>query len=265
MCGQGSASQGNRETFCQSMTGIRMSKKEHGSIDAETDSDLLPFKRLITDKCGLSFKDAVFSNLPEALEKRMADMRTHNHAWYLDALMNNEKEFQALVSLLTVNETYFMRESRHYALLADRLIPELLKKRKKINILSAGCSTGEEPYSIIISLINKFGEGVLDWVSVFAFDIHSGAIQKAKRGIYGANSFRDFDPDLKNKYFAPTSNHEYELKPFLKKSVHFQVMNLGTGVYPDHVGNMDVIFYRNVSIYFQPDPKKPFLPNWRAF
>lgn len=238
------------------MTGAVMSKKDHNHINLGTDVDLLPFKRLITDKCGLSFKDNVFSNLSDAIEKRMASTQIHNRAWYLDTLMNNEREFQDLVSLLTINETYFMRESHHYTVLVDRLIPELLKKRKRINILSAGCSTGEEPYSIIISLINKFGPGVMEWVSVFAFDIHHGAIQRARRGVYGPNSFRDFDPELKNRYFMPVGKDGYELIPSLKKAVQFQVMNLGSGVYPDHIGNMDIIFYRNVSIYFQPETQK---------
>lgn len=238
------------------MTGAGMSKKDHHHVNLGTDFDLLPFKRLITDKCGLSFKDNVFINLPEAIEKRMANTQIHNRAWYLDTLMNNEKEFQSLVSLLTVNETYFMREAHHYTLLVDRLIPELLKKERKINILSAGCSTGEEPYSIIISLVDKFGEDVLKWVSVFAFDIHPGAIQSAKRGIYGPNSFRDFDSDIQSKYFTRIGNNEYEVLPFLKQCVQFQVMNLGSGAYPEHIGNMDIIFYRNVSIYFQPDTQR---------
>lgn len=208
----------------------------------------------------MAFKDDLFAQLSKAIESRMACTAIRNFSGYLDTLLHSDAEFQSLLSLLTVNETYFMREPHHYDLLANRLVPELLEKRqaegRKIQILSAGCSTGEEPYSILISLVHKYGEKILDLVSVVAFDIHPGAIETAKKGIYGEHSFRGINADIKSRYFTPLVNDQYEVLPILKQKARFFTLNLGKKDYPALIQGMDIIFYRNVSIYFQLGTQK---------
>ena len=166
--------------------------------------DLLPFKRLISDKCGLEFKNDVFDSLPGAIKTRMTATGAHSLSMYLDTLLHDHLEFESLIARLTVNETYFMREPRYYTLLVDRLVPAFMEKRlaegKKIRIFSAGCSTGEEPYSVLIALAEKYGMGALEMVSITACDIHPGAIKTAQKGVYGAHSFRGVDASIKAQF-----------------------------------------------------------------
>ncbi|MBI4389474.1 MAG: tetratricopeptide repeat protein [Nitrospinae bacterium] len=225
--------------------------------------DLVPFKRLIADKCGVSFKDDLFQPLPWAIEERMGLAGIHSHSQYLDVLLRDDDEVSRLVGLLTVNETYFMREPDYYRLFADRLFPELLRAKQKagrrVNVLSAGCATGEEPYSVLICLIEKYGEQILDSVSAVGVDIDSAAIGKAVEGIYGAHSFRGTGPAIKEKYFRKNGEDRYVLTDRVRNSVRFEVLNLGSDVYPDYLRDLDAIFYRNVAIYFLPETQKAVL------
>ncbi len=120
--------------------------------------DLTSFKELIRDKCGFLIDREKESNLIAGIQDRMLENDLDCHTEYYNYLFKNQKEFQCLIALLTVNETYFFREPNHYQLFVEKIIPELLIKRNqgtKINILSAGCSTGEEPDSLVMALMEK--------------------------------------------------------------------------------------------------------------
>jgi len=217
--------------------------------------ELDPFIRLIKDKCGLSI-DAQSPILPNAIRTRMAKAGIGCHNQYFDSLLCNHEELSSLVDLLTVNETYFFREPRHYALFTDQLIPELLDKKKgggKIKILSAGCATGEEPYTMAIALIEKYGPEILNSVSIIGVDIDRQAIAKARQGIYNKHSFRGVPASIMEKYFTPAAGDLYELIPSVKSSLQLYDLNLLTDFYPAELKEIDIIFYRNVSIYFDTD------------
>ena len=221
--------------------------------------NLTPFKNLIKERCGLCFEDVRTVSLAEGIRKRMEQRGIGSYPKYLDCLMYDQEEFHCLVNLLTVNETYFFREPFHLQLLTNRIIPELFAKKKpekKIRIISAGCSTGEEPYSLVIAALEKYGEAAKTFCTVIGADIDSDAVHKAEKGIYNTLSFRGFSDDLRERYFEPLPGNLYRIKDFIRERVEFRELNLLSDVYPPEFSGTDVIFYRNVSIYFEPDAQK---------
>jgi chemotaxis protein methyltransferase CheR len=168
--------------------------------------DLTPFKNLIKERCGLHFEDSRTASLSEGIRNRMAESGIASYPKYLDCLMYDQDEFHCLVNLLTVNETYFFREPVHLQLLTQRIIPELLaqkKTEKKIRIVSAGCSTGEEPYSLAIAAMEKYGAAAKTFCTVIGADIDGDALRKAEKGVYNTHSFRGLSDDLRERYFEP--------------------------------------------------------------
>jgi chemotaxis protein methyltransferase CheR len=170
---------------------------------------------------------------------------------YHDLLASDPDEFRQFIELMTVNETYFFRESHHLEMLVDYVVPQILAERKTgpIRIVSVGCSTGEEPYSIAIKLQERFGEDSGRLFQIVGTDIDSSVIAKAKHATYGKNSFRNMDETILERYFKPSGPGTYQLDK-TRNLVSFERVNLKDAFYPVLIQQADVIFYRNVSIYF---------------
>lgn len=213
---------------------------------------LLGFKDLLLTKCGLGFENEREATLIRGLCQRMTSRRIEDFDDYHGLLTGDIEEFDRLVELLTINETYFFREPDHLKLLVERLIPDIVEERKsgRIRIVSAGCSTGEEPYSIAMLLRERYGTDFGTLFSITGVDIDTSAIYRAKQGVYGKNSFRAVDADRLGLYFEPFGRNEYRLKEEIRQDVTFEVINLLGTVYPASMQMPDVILYRNVSIYF---------------
>jgi len=167
-------------------------------------------------------------------------------------------ELHTLSTHLTIGETYFFREKPALELLIHQIIPELIKQRRgknnQLKIWSAGCSSGEEPYTLAILLKEHFPE-LNDWnVKILATDISPLAIQKALQGEYTDWSFREIEPAIKDKYFTP-SKKNWSIIPEIKKMVTFSYLNLSENSYPSihtDTNDIDVVFCRNVMMYFTP-------------
>ncbi len=167
---------------------------------------------------------------------------------------------EILASHLTIGETYFFREKEGFAALEETILAELVRLRagseRRIRIWSAGCSTGEEPYSIAITLSRMISD-VKDWnITILATDINPHFLKKASHGIYTEWSFRNAPPWLKDKYFTSAKHGQYEILSTIKKMVTFAYLNLADDIYPTLLNNtnaMDVIFCRNVLMYFTPE------------
>ncbi|NJL59960.1 MAG: hypothetical protein HC887_10275 [Desulfobacteraceae bacterium] len=181
----------------------------------------------------------------------------------MNLLKKDADEFYHIVNFLTINETYFFREPLHISLFSQQIVPEILRNRPSctpVRILSAGASTGEEPYTLAIELFEKYGIGLNNKrFSIIGVDIDRGAIEKAKQGIYFGRSFRSLSPYLKEKYFEPVGSQRYAVKKYVRDIVGFYFLNLMDMPYPDFMKGMDIIFYRNVSIYFDSDVQKKYL------
>jgi chemotaxis protein methyltransferase CheR len=164
---------------------------------------------------------------------------------------DREAELTSIVDILTVNETYFFREKNQLRTFSEELLPELLetkKDTKKLRIWSAGCSTGEEPYTIAM-LILETGS-FHDWtIEILGSDINQRVLHVARSGVYRKNSFRATDQFFINRYFIE-QNGLFKIADNVKQYVNFNLLNLLDPYKVKLVGKMDVIFCRNVLIYF---------------
>lgn len=218
--------------------------------------DLNPFKTFLRKKTGFTIKPDLVDRLARELPALMARRGIRSAEAYLALLDRDPDAFHEVVTLLTVNETYFHREPDHLRLMTRRLVPEIAARKpdgEPIRVLSAGCSSGEEPYSIVISLAEAAGgRPTADRYAVFGADIDGDAVAKARRGHYGGRAFRSLPPGLRDRYFVPEAGGRFRIREAVRQAVTFYTVNLLNRPYPPPLENMDLIFYRNVSIYFDP-------------
>lgn len=168
-----------------------------------------------------------------------------------------EREWQELILLLTTGETYFFRDHGQISLLKNRILPELVNSKKyeakrSLRIWSAGCSTGEEAYSLAILIQELIPEWNKWDILILGTDINSQSIEKAKRGIYDSWSFRMVEPKLKQRYFTQHRT-AWKVDEQIRSIVKFEIRNLLNDSFPSstsEIYNMDVILCRNVFIYF---------------
>lgn len=228
------------------MTASELFRKRDGIVD------LVPFKKLLLDTCGHSFEMEREQSLSAALRRRMAAVNIETCDSYHALLLRDQRELLQLTEQLTVNETYFFREPEHLNLMVGTLLPEFMASRNQrtVRILSAGCSTGEEPYSIAIMLRERFGAESERSFAITGVDIDSTVIATAKRGEYGRGSFRSMDRSLFERYFDPCASGRFQISETIRNQVGFEVVNLLGASYPQNMMMPDIILYRNVSIYF---------------
>jgi len=170
------------------------------------------------------------------------------------------RQVEILARHLTVGETYFFREQGCFDVLEEHIFPQLMRacarSHKQLRIWSAGCCTGEEPYSIAI-LLDRLNYYTADTTAtILATDINPIFLEKAARGLYSEWSFRGTPAWIKERYFKRRKNGQFEILPHIRKRVTFSYLNLAEEIYPDitnGVDAMDVIFCRNVLMYFSPD------------
>jgi chemotaxis protein methyltransferase CheR len=179
--------------------------------------------------------------------------------WLLSAPLTRI-QIEGLASHLTVGETYFFREKRSLDILEQQILPELLRARRDtemhLRIWSAGCCSGEEPYSIAM-LLDRLIPDFEKWnLTILATDINPRFLRKAVRGVYGAWSFRDTPARTRERYFTRRQDGRFEIQPRIRRMVTFSYLNLTEDAYPSLANNtnaMDVILCRNVLMYFSPE------------
>ena len=176
--------------------------------------------------------------------------------WLLSAPLTRS-QIEGLASQLTVGETYFFREKISLDIIEQQILPELLRARaqteKHLRIWSAGCCSGEEPYSIAM-LLDRLIPDLEKWnLTILATDINPRFLRKAAQGVYGEWSFRDTPGWLRERYFDRRQDGRYEIQPRIRRMVSFSYLNLADDAYPSLVNGtnaMDVILCRNVLMYF---------------
>jgi len=209
---------------------------------------------------GLHFPRERWGDLERAVaaaasEFGMADVESCIN-WLVSApLTRNQVEI--LASHLTVGETYFFREQRSFEVLDTHILPELLRTQdetgSRVRIWSAGCCTGEEPYSIAMLLDRLIPDAVKRNFAILATDINPRFLRKAAEGVYSDWSFRETPAWIRERYFNRRKDGRFEIKPHIRKMVTFSYVNLAEDAYPSLWNNtnaMDVIFCRNVLMYF---------------
>ena len=227
-----------------------------------TDRRYQRFQSLVLERSGLYFPDAKRRALERGVAKGLEASSCGSLDDYYVRLLREPSSSQTwdqLVATLTVGETYFFRNTGHFNALRREILPELIEDRRRttrrIRIWSAGCATGEEPYSVAI-LLRQLIPDLESWnILIKATDINRSALRQARRGHYRAWSFRGVDRRVQERYFSLNGNRDYVVDRAVRDMVTFEYLNLVEDSYPSLANNtngMDVVLCRNVTIYFDP-------------
>jgi len=213
----------------------------------------MPFisiKNLLHQKIGLNASSIGDSSIERAIKQRLVANKISEVKEYFELLLGNAGELNDLVEEIVVPETWFFRNNTPFEAFSEYVMKTIepgLGEKDVLRILSIPCSTGEEPYSIAIGL-DRAGFP-LKRVEIDAVDISKRALTKAKRGIYGKNSFRNDDPVLKTRYFDK-GGAGYRIKDSIRKVVNFHQGNFLSLTLSPEPAYYDAIFCRNLMIYF---------------
>ena len=213
---------------------------------------LASFKALIYAHCGLVLEGVAEDRLYKILQHNAKRSGCIDLNAYERLIRTDAEQFDILVCQLTVNETYFFRELEQLELLTTVLIPQVLAQKsagQPVRILSAGCSSGEEPYSLVMLLERIYGERTAELFQIDAGDLDQNVLSKARAGVYSQFSFRGVDPAVRLRYFQP-QKQGYKLAEHIRSQVSFYQLNLLAPQFPAELSDYDIIFFRNVSIYF---------------
>ena len=222
--------------------------------------------QFIEARAGLHFPRERWPDLERALCVVASELGFENLEECTSRFVSNRakrEELDVLFSRLTIGETYFFRDQKAFEVLEHRVLPEIIRARrssaKRLRIWSAGCCTGEEPYSIAIA-VSRVLPDIGDWeVTIVGTDINQRFLEKAEAGVYSHWSFRGTAEDLRARYFHQTGKDRFEIIPPIKKLVTFVCVNLVEDIFPSLLTNtnaMDVIFCRNVLMYFSREQAK---------
>jgi chemotaxis protein methyltransferase CheR len=206
---------------------------------------------------GITIGDDKVNLVHSRLQKRMRQLGLTDFAEFCDIVENPKgaEERHRLVNSLTTNLTNFFREAHHFQHLLKVSLPPLIKKAnsgQRVRIWSAGCSTGQEPYSIAAVLLSMMPDAPNRNIKILASDIDSNVIKKAREGIYEDREIKTLPGRLKDKLFEKfdgTTGDMYIAKPDIKSIIAFRQLNLNAPTWPMK-GEFDIIFCRNTVIYF---------------
>ena len=218
--------------------------------------DFHSIRDLVNQRTGLYFDEKKMYFVANRLSRRMEEIGCSEVKDYIRTLRYDLKEFSNFIDSLTINETYFFRDYPQLKMFAEEILPLVCEEKRKkhdrsLRIWSAGCSTGEEPYTIAIILLEMI-EDIHSWdVDILGTDINRRSLEMCKEAIYGERSLKDVPLEYREKYFIPYED-KYKLKDEVKRYVRFERLNLNDGLKLQGIKNVDFIFCRNVLIYFDP-------------
>jgi len=233
-----------------------MSERQ-GPAHGLSEHELSEIRMLIEERTGICFdesRERFFSTrVKEHLRAKGLDRGTD----LLRAIRKSNIDYEALLEGLLTQETSFFRYPSVYQAFEKRVLPELHVKKfwknpRTLRIWSAGCSTGEEPYSIAITIADSLSFSDSWNVDILATDVGRHALKLAERGVYSGRSLGSVSPEQLSRHFTK-GTAGYQVKPKLRKLVTFTQMNLASAVY---VGRMDMIFCMNVLIYFSEERRR---------
>ncbi len=219
-------------------------------IDSLSPHLLEQFVTLLETKSGIVFDELKKKELQPELDFRLQQLKINSYNLYFEFLKKDEKELKELINQITINETFFFRIPEHFQELKRIFDSDFVNRKNdcRINVWSCGCSSGEEAYSILIIL--KEIERLKDFhIHILATDINEEMLYIAKKGIYSGRTLNTVPAYYLEKYFEPCLNR-FRIKEELKKSVSFKYLNLAADFKSEISQKFDLIFFRNVMIYF---------------
>ena len=217
----------------------------------------------IHERSGIFFAENKMYLVKNRLQKRMEqlEIKTVRDYFYHVKYDNSQAEFSVLMDLITTNETSFYRNEPQLLSFSDEVLPVLIKDRsasrqKTLRIWSAGCSTGEEPYTLAMIILERLRGQLAGWnIEILANDISEEVLQKARRGEYSGITLRNVRPELLARYFTQVGD-VYRVNPEVKALVKFSYCNLNDPRKVSLMNGFDIVFCRNVMIYFSDEVKR---------
>jgi chemotaxis protein methyltransferase CheR len=227
-----------------------------------TDAQFERLHKIIYDRSGIHFAESKKYIIESRLGHRLQELEVDNFDQYIALLTMGPyqaDEFQEMFNRITINETSFFRNDKQLEIFEAQYLADIIKARsatKRLRIWSAACSTGEEPYTIAIQLHRSLGIRMADWkIEILGTDISEKVLKTAQAGQYTSYSMRGADPTVINRYFDVNSAL-FEINPEIKSMVSFEKLNLKDTLSAKRHGTFDVIFCRNVMIYFDDVMRK---------
>ncbi len=245
------------------MTSFNLSLNHHLELPDDVFRQL---RDQIYKRSGMFFADSSKYLLQKRLSPRARELNFDSFQKYFYFLQYDpraEAEYDQIFDLVTTNETYFFREPAQLSAFVEEIVPEIVSHKavKKIRIWSAGCSSGEEPYSIamMLSEAGMYREAAFE---IFASDLNQTVLAKARKGLYRENAFRSTDPAMREKYFAREPDGAWRISDEIRNRVSFGRLNIYDEARVSLLGMLDVVFCRNVIIYFDDKSKKIVISNF---
>lgn len=217
-------------------------------LSAETFAKL---RRLIYDTTNINMHEGKHILVSNRLRKRLVALRLASYDEYYRYLTDKttcKEELPHFIDAVSTNETYFYREVNHLTMMRETIFPELFSRKRRVVIWSAGCSTGEEPYTLRIVYEEGLGRSWTGELRIVATDINTEVVAQARKGTYRERTLRFVPEEVLSKYFRSDGTGGHEISDRIRSSIDFRVHNLIKD--PPPVDGVDVIFCRNVMIYF---------------
>jgi chemotaxis protein methyltransferase CheR len=227
-----------------------------------TEADFIKISRLVYEQCGINLHEGKKELVKARLGKRIRKGNFCSFRDYFDFVINDQsgEEMIQLLDSISTNFTHFFRENQHFEYLKNTFIPSLKtrtgKNPKKLRVWSAGCSTGEEPYTIAITLLESLPPGSGWDLKILATDLSTKVLASAKTGVYLKEKIQSLSSDLVKKYFLRGEKqwqNYVKIKPLVKSMVTFQRLNFMEAFSFNEP--FDCIFCRNVMIYFDKETR----------
>ena len=240
---------------------------ENSSHPVVTEHELAEMRLFIEQRSGILFDESRTRFLSKHVREHLEQNKLTRASELLKLIRSSNSEYDRLLERLLTQETSFFRYPAVYQALRQKVVPELHAKKfwsnpRVLRIWSAGCSTGEEPYSIAITALGamEFPEA---WrIEILATDISRRALQIAEEGRYSSRELDSLSPEQIDSYFHAVGSGEYEVKPKLRNLITFAQMNLAQMVY---MGRFDCIFCMNVLIYFSEDLRAALIRRFHEY
>lgn len=230
-----------------------------------TDADFSALAQLIHRETGIFMPPSKRALMQSRLYKRLRAHGLDSFDQYRALLESGagSAERRELISAITTNVTRFLREPHHFEELRAEVLPPLIAEARRggrIRIWSAGCATGEEPYSLAFTILDLFPEAPRHDIRILATDLDPGVIRSAARGCYPEPGLAPLPPDARQRYFRSAAPGHHAVREDPRRLVTFRVLNL-LGGWPFR-GAFDVIFCRNVVIYFDAETQRQLWPRF---
>jgi chemotaxis protein methyltransferase CheR len=233
-----------------------------------SDREYAQFRALIYGKSGISLGDNKKSLVISRLSKRLRDLGMPGFQTYYELVAQDPEgeEFTRMLDLISTNKTDFFREPKHFDFLRDQILPEQRQSRG-LRVWSSACSTGEEPYSIAMTLYDGVEEPAQWDFRILASDLSTRVLAKAASGIYDLERIRDLDTEKLRRHFLQGRGSQQgyvKIKPHLGRMISFRRLNLMDAAFPIR-SPLDVIFCRNVMIYFDRPTQEKLIAKFHHY